>query len=350
MASPSRYIPKEELVIFSRQLALVIESEVSLVEGLKMIQDKADNNQLKAAITGIIEDVQVGGSIGVAVKKQENAFSPFFVNMIHIGEESGDLTAILNQIADTFEKEEETTKKVRSAVTYPIILTVLMLGVIVLLIVQILPMFNDILTSLGGTMPAFTRAMMDIGLFIGKYIYILLIVLVLIVMLVILMRGSHRGRYILDRNRLRLPIQKGIIGSLTAVRFSRNLGLLIKSGINISLALDMIKPVMNNLYIESQIDAVKGDINEGKAIGDAFERLNLFPWVLMKLFAIAQNTGHMDQVLFRASDVMEKELDDRLNKLTTVIEPALIIILSIIVGVILLSVILPIVDIMNAIG
>lgn len=350
MANRVQYIPKEELIIFSRQLALVIESEVSLVEGLTLIQDKADHKLLQSSIGDVIKDIQVGESIGSALKKKESVFSPFFVNMIHIGEESGDMATILNQIADTYEKEEETTKKVRSAVTYPIILTVLMLGVVVLLIVQILPMFNDILTSLGGTMPAFTKGMMEIGLFVGKYIYIILIVIVLIIMVGFLMRSNEGGRYALDRNKLRVPIQKGIIGSLSAVRFSRNLGLLINSGLNISIALDMVKPVMNNLYIEQQIDEVKKDINEGKAIGDALERLNLFPWVLIKLFAIAQNTGHMDQVLFRAADVMEKDLDNRLNKLTTVIEPALIIILSIIVGVILLSVILPIVDIMNAIG
>jgi type IV pilus assembly protein PilC len=149
---------------------------------------------------------------------------------------------------------------------------------------------------------------------------------------------------------MRVPIQKGIIGSLTAVRFSRNLGLLIKSGINISVALEMIKPVMNNRYIVEKIDEVILAINEGKPFAESLEKLNLFPWVLMKLFAIAQDTGHMDKVLFRAADVMEKELDQKLNKLTTVIEPALIMILSIIVGVILISVILPIVDIMNAIG
>jgi type IV pilus assembly protein PilC len=112
----------------------------------------------------------------------------------------------------------------------------------------------------------------------------------------------------------------------------------------------MIKPIMNNMYIEEKIDEVIASINEGKPFGESLEKLDLFPWVLMKLFAIAQDTGHMDKVLHRASDVMEKELDNRLNKLTTVIEPALIMILSIIVGVILISVILPIVDIMNAIG
>lgn len=343
-------LSKNDIIIFSRQLSLVIESEVSLSEGLTLIQSKADNRAFGTVLEEMVKDVQIGYPLTDALKKHDKFFPAYFIHMIEIGEQSGDIATILEQIAETYEKEEETTQKVKSAVTYPIILTVLMLGVIVLLIVRILPMFNDILVSLGGTMPPFTGFIMEISLFLGSAIFYIIGIVVVLVVFLVIYRNTENGRYQLDKLKLKMPIQRGIVSSLSAVRFSRNLGLLIQSGINVSLALNMIKPVIGNLYVEEKIDEVIKAVNEGETLSDAFEKLDIFPWVLIKLFAIAQNTGHMDKVLFRAASVMEDELDNRLHRLTTVIEPALILVLSIIVGIILISVILPIVDIMNAIG
>lgn len=350
MSQSTSIITKSEIIIFSRQLALVIESEVSLVEGLFLIQSKTNNKGFYSTLEDLIKAVQGGQPLGVALKGQKGYFPNYFIHMIEIGEESGDLASILVQIADTYEKEEETIKKVKSAVTYPIILTLLMLGVIGLLVIKILPMFNDILVSLGGSLPPFTGFIMEISFFIGSYGVFLVLGIVLLFVGLFLYKRTESGSMTMDALKFKMPIQKNIMSSLSAVRFSRNLGLLIKSGINISLALAMIKPIMNNRFLESKIDEAISSLNEGKSLSEALESLTLFPWVLIQLFAIAQNTGHMDRVLFKAAEVMEDELDTRLNRLTTVIEPALILILSIIVGIILISVILPIVDIMNAIG
>ncbi len=350
MANKVIKLPKEELIIFTRQLGLIIDSDVSLFEGLVMIRDKSDHVGIKEVIEGMLSDLQMGKSLGDAIKAWEGSFPTFIINMIDIGEKSGDLTSTLNQVADAYEREIEATNKVKSAVTYPIILSVLMFGVILLLILQVLPMFNEILESLGGEMPALTKSIIAISLFIGKYIWVFLIIVVLFIAFYFYYKKTDKGRAYFDQLKFRLPVIKDINASLAAVRFSRNLAVLIRSGISMSIGMEMIEPIMNNSYVEKRMQEARKALNQGSSADKVIESLDLFPWVLVKLFSVAQTTGHMDTMLDKAADVMEKETDARLERLTTVIEPVLIIILSAIIGVILISVILPIISIMNSIG
>ncbi|MCK8061378.1 MULTISPECIES: type II secretion system F family protein [unclassified Fusibacter] len=341
---------KNELIIFARQLSLVIDSDVSLYEGLKLIKEKSDNEQLVTVIDSMLSDIGQGKSLSEAMTSQSHAFPAFIVTMVKIGEESGELNQTLTQIADTYEKEMETSAKVKAAITYPIILSLLMFGVIVLLVVEVLPMFNEILTSLGGDMPALTQVILNLSLWIGDYIWPIVIILAALAGGAYAYGRTEKGSAFYDRLKFKMPIQKHIISAITAVRFSRNLAILIRSGVNIGMAMKLITPIFNNTYVTERVEAAADRINQGEMPDKAIESLHLFPWVLIKLFTIAQSTGHMDSMLDKAADNMEKELDYRLERLTTVIEPLLIIILSSIVGIILISVILPIVGIMNAIG
>lgn len=350
MGRREKQLPKQETIIFARQLSLVLDSEISLFEGLTMIRDKSDHSGLIEVLNQMIEKIKFGQSLGEVIKEHEVFFSPFFVSMIELGEKSGDITKSLEQIATAFEKEMETAEKVKSAITYPIILAVLMLGVILLLIVEILPMFSRILESLGGEMPAFTMAILSLGLWIGHYLWLLLIIAVVSISGIIYYRRTEAGIRYFDRMKFKMPIQKGIVSSITAVQFARNLAILIRSGIPLSISIRMLKSVINNVYVSEKLDEVAKALDAGASPDEEFEKLDLFPWVLIKLFAIAQSTGHMDKMLDKAADVMEKETDANLDRLTTVIEPLLIIILSLVVGAILISVILPIINIMNSIG
>lgn len=350
MAKPLIKLPKEELIIFTRQLALIIDSDVSMFEGLALIKDKTDHQGMKEVIEAILKDLHMGKSLGESLKSFEGTIPSFIINMINIGEQSGDLTSTLNQVADAYERELETTTKVRSAVTYPIILSVLMLGVILLLVLQVLPMFNEILQSLGGEMPDLTRGIIAISLFIGSYLWLLILIIVALVLGVIFYKRTDKGQAYFDKLAFTLPIIKDINASLSAVRFSRNLAVLVRSGISMSIGMEMIEPIMNNQYVEARITEARKALNQGSPADRVIESLDLFPWILVKLFSVAETTGHMDAMLDKAADVMEKETDARLERLTTVIEPILIIFLSAIIGVILLSVILPIISIMNAIG
>lgn len=350
MKSNKGQLSKSERILFSRQLALALNSDITITEGLEIIRSKSDNELLKKALEEMIAKSYMGYSFGDVIEEQTALFSDFYVNMVKIGEESGNLSNVLEQVAQTYERDVATVKKVKQAVTYPLILTLLMFGVIVLLITEVMPMFDRVLKSLGGDMPQITKIILQIGLFLKAYGWILLILLAAMLVGVYYYQKTEKGRYFFDKLKFVLPYQKELTGSLLAARFARNLGVLMNSGISVNRAMELIRPIMDNEYLGEKITQSLVEVNNGVGLDEVIDKLKLFPNLLIKLFSVGVATGQMDNALLRAADEMDRDVDDKLAKLTSVLEPLLIIILSVIVGIILISVVLPVVSIMNNIG
>jgi type IV pilus assembly protein PilC len=345
-----KMLPMRELISLSRQLALVIDSDLALYEGLNLIGQQTKLKASKQFIARTQERISRGASLSESCASESDVLPDFFINMVSVGEQSGNLIKVLNRTADTFEKDAKVSARVLSAVTYPIILSVLMICVIVLLLVEVLPMFNEVLGSLGGTMPGITRVLMNIGSFIGTYFYIFLAVIAVIILAVILLRQTKSGKAKLDALKLASPIRKNIIKNIDCVRFARNLAMLIRSGIGIANGVKMAATTMSNEKLKSMARDAAKRIEDGETLKNALASLGLFSGLLLRILSVAESTGHTDDMLDKAADNIEEELNERLTKLTTVLEPALIIVLSIIVGVVLISVILPVTTIMNTIG
>ena len=339
-----------ELSSFSRQLALVVDSELSLQEGLMLIGEQSKSKALKQLLSRTEERLNEGHSLSESFTKEIGVLPKFYVEMVSMGEMSGNLTTVLNRVADSYEKDAEISNKVVSAVTYPIILSVLMLGVIILLFAEVLPMFDEVLSSLGGEMPGITLVFMSIGGFIRTYFYVLIAIVALIVLVIIVLRQTKRGNEILDAYRLKMPIRRNIIKNTASIRFARNLAMLLRSGISLAESVRMAGATIMNTKIKALVITAADKIETGKTLKDALVSLNLFPELLLRILAVAESTGHTDDMLDRAADVMEEQLNERLTKLTTVLEPALIIVLSLIIGIVLISVIMPVAKIMNAVG
>lgn len=348
--SKAKELSGADLCLLSRQLALIVDSGLSLQEGLELIALQTKSRQTRQLLLRLDNRLNEGFALGKALEQEKSILPEFFVNMVKIGEQSGNMEKILNRIADTYEKESKITNKVISSVTYPIILTALMLGVIVLLLAQVLPMFDEVLASLGAEMPGITRALMGIGSFISSYYLILLGIAALIVLAVVVLRQTARGTELLDALRLLTPIRKGIIKDCASARFSRNLAMLLKSGIGLAESVRMTAATIMNTKIRTLILNAAERIENGETLKAALLSLGLFPGLLLQILAVAEGTGHVDTMLDKAADAMEEELDQKLSKLTTVLEPALIIVLSLIIGIILISVILPVVRIINTVG
>jgi len=343
-------LSKPVKILFSRQLALALNSDITITEALDIIRSKSEEPLLIKALEEMTAKIYMGYSFGDVIKEQEEIFSSFYVNMVNIGEESGNLTEILEQLAQIYERDMLTLKKVRQAVTYPLILTALMFGVILLLITEVMPMFDRVLKSLGGDMPQATKVILQIGLFLRNYGWVILLVLALIGVGLYYYGRTEAGKTFFDRLKFYIPYQKELTAAMLAARFARNLGLLLASGISVSRALEMIYPVIDNEYLAEGIKDSIRQVNEGTGLDEVIEQLRLFPRLLIKLFAVGVATGQMDKALLRAAAEMDREVDDKLARLTNVLEPMLIIILSVIVGIILISVVLPVVSIMNNIG
>ncbi len=340
---------KRDLIVFTRQLSLIIDSDVSVFEGLDLIKSKTDSAYIRVIVDKILEHLHNGYTLSESISA-EKSLPALFRSMVTIGEQSGDLSFALEQVASSYEKELETSNKLKQAITYPVILSVLMVGVILLLILKILPMFNNILLSLGGTMPAITQVILNIALALNANIVPVAIIFVVVLIALIAFFSSKKGKAALDYLKLHTPIVKDIYSSLLAVTFSRNLSMLYKAGIPLSESLEMLKPVLNNVYVSGKLDMSKTQLEAGEEADKVIEKLNIFPWILIKLFSVAQTTGHMEKILLKVSLSMEEEVDEKLARLTSVVEPVLIIALSFVIGIILVSVMLPVINIMNTIG
>jgi type IV pilus assembly protein PilC len=343
-------LDNQTIATFIRQLGLVLDSDLPLGSGLEVILSKTSHPRLVGIIKSIIDGIKEGHSLSECITQFEDDFTPFVISMIALGEKSGSLSGIMSQIADTIEKEIEVKEKVKSALAYPIILSLLMLGVIILLVVKVLPTFESILDSLGGEMPAFTEGMMTFSSFIGSNIIIIVAIFVILGLAYYAYRSTEKGTYVLDHLKFVIPFQREITSALMGAKFSRNLSILIKSGFSFSIALEMIKPIMNNAYMGRLIEKAIERLKEGDDLASVMDDFHIFPGVMIRLFSVAQQTGHMDKMLDKVSDEMEKEAEIKLDNISTVLEPLLIIILSGLVGIILVSVILPIINILNGIG
>lgn len=346
----SKQLTGKELSSLSRELALVMDSDLSLQEGMALVSAQTQSKSVRALLDRVTERLNEGHSLADSFAQEDRCLPQFYIEMLRMGEHSGNMDKVLTRLADSYDKDAEISGKVISAVTYPIILSVLMLCVIALLIVEVLPMFEEVLASLGGEMPGITRALLDIGQFIGDYFYILLGIIAVIVIAVVVMRQTPSGQQKLDKWALHTPIRGHIQRDIACVRFARSLSMLIKSGIGIAESVHMVAATMTNSYIRVRLRKAATDIEKGKTLQQAIIPLGLFPELLLKILAVGESTGHTDDVLDKTATVVERQLDERLARLTTVLEPALIIVLSLIVGVVLVSVILPVARIMNAVG
>lgn len=343
-------IPTSELISLSSQLALVIDSDLGIYEGLELILEQTKHKATRQLIKRVQERINEGCVFSEALAHESDMLPEFFINMVSVGEQSGNLTKVLERIAGSYEKDQKVSSKVMSSITYPIILSVLMLCVIILLLVEVLPMFDDVLSSLGGQMPGITKVLMGIGSFIGTYFYIILAIIAIIILIGVLLRQNEKGIQFLDSVKLLSPIRKNIVKNIDCMRFSRSLAMIIRSGIGIASGVKMAAATMSNSKLRGLAYQAAEKIKEGATLKSALSDLGLFSNLLLRILAVAESTGHTDDMLDRAADRIEEELDGRLTRLTTVLEPALIIVLSVIVGIVLVSVILPVTTIMNSIG
>lgn len=343
-------LDNQVMATFARQLALILDSDLPISSGLEIIQSKIKSDRLKTIILSVQEDLKDGYSLSESLLKYSDDFTPFVVHMIELGEKSGSLINVLNQMADTLDKDIEIKAKVRAALSYPIILSLMMLSVIILLVVKVLPAFSEILSSLGGEMPVFTDWMLNSSKFIGNNIVVISGVVLVIISAYFLYKNTAKGAYTIDKMKFYMPIQKDIVAALMGTKFARNLSVLLKSGFSFSIAMGMLKPIMDNQYMSTLIDEAVVKLKDGEPLADVVEKFNIFPGVMIRLLSVAQQTGHMEKMLDKVAIEMEKETDLKLENIATVIEPLLIIILSVLIGIILVSVILPIINILNSIG
>ena len=341
----------KELTVFSRQFALLLNAGLTLAEAIDTIEEQTQNSSFRNILHKVKIDIQGGETLTQAMKKHPRAFSPFFVSMVQAGEIGGALDAILERVAVFYENELALKHKVKSAMVYPTVVLTFATAISLFMLMYIVPQFAAFYSELseGETqLPALTRRMLRLSEWLVNNWYYLLLIPVGI-MLFWKFRNSRWGHAILDPLILRIPIFGALARKVAITRFTRTFGTLTQSGVPILEALEVSKNTASNNVVQRAILYVRERIREGESIHAPMKRTGVFPPIVTNLVSVGEEAGNLEDILFKISDYYDQEIDATIRGLASIIEPIMIVIIGAIVGTIVVSLYLPIFNLVNVI-
>jgi len=339
----------KDLLVFTRQFATMIDAGLPLVQCLDILANQSDNPSMRKVLFAIKTRVESGSTFSDALKDHPKVFDELFVQLCAAGEVGGILDTILNRLAVYREKNEKLKRKVKGALTYPIIVITIGVGVTAVLLIKVTPVFAKMFADFGSALPYPTQLIVDLSAWLQAYILHLLIGIGLVVAGFTAFYRNPRGREIFDKAILYMPAVGDVIRKVAVARFTRTLGTMISSGVPILDALDVTAKTAGNRTIEKGIMYVKAKISEGKNIAGPLADTKVFPSMVVQMIGVGEATGAMDQMLGKIADFYDDEVDNSVASLTSLIEPIMMLFLGGAVGGFLIAMYLPIFSIASAI-
>ncbi|WP_224366875.1 type II secretion system F family protein [Hyalangium versicolor] len=339
----------KDILIFTRQFATMIDAGLPLVQCLDILGTQMDNPAFKKVVFAIKGKVEQGSTFADALKEHPKVFDELFVQLCAAGEVGGILDTILNRLAAYREKAEKLKRKVKSAMTYPAIVILVAIGVTALLLLKVTPVFAKMFADFGSALPAPTQFVVDMSEWLQNYIIHLLVSIGSVVFFFYYTYNNPKGRKILDKVILKMPLFGPVIRKVAVARFTRTLGTMISSGVPILDALDVTAKTAGNRTVEEAIYFVRGKIAEGKNIAGPLLETGVFPSMVVQMIGVGEATGAMDAMLNKIADFYDDEVDTAVAGLTAMIEPLLMVFLGGVVGGFLIAMYLPIFSIAGAI-
>ena len=338
-------VKETDLVLFTRQLATMIEAGISLVQGLTALYDQCDPKRQKSmrhVVSDVTTRVQGGETFHEAISKHPRVFNRLFVSMVKAGEAGGLLAEILERLAGFLEASARLRKKVKSAMTYPVIVVCIAFAITTFLIVRVVPIFGEIFKDFGAKLPAPTQFLLDVSDFVRGEWYFLVVGIASIIFGVRTFIRSTRGKQIWDKWKLKLPVFGPLIHKIAMSRFARTFAQLIRSGVPILEVIDIVGGSAGNDVIERGIKSLGDEVEKGDNLSVAMSKKSIFPPMLLRMVAAGEATGKIDSMLEKMADFWDEEIEAMLDALTSLIEPMLIVFLGVIVGGIVIAMFLPI--------
>ncbi|MDD5439566.1 MAG: type II secretion system F family protein [Candidatus Omnitrophica bacterium] len=346
----SNKIKTDDIVIFSRQMATVVAAGIPLVNALDIIGEQMEKPALRARIFKIRDDVEAGASLSEALGKDKDFFSSFFVNMIRAGETSGTLDEILERLAQYIEKSDTLQRKVKSAMVYPLVVSCMAVAVTMILMVKVIPVFKDIYAGFGAALPGPTQVLINVSDFLTKNIILIIGAVVGIVFGVQRYAATKDGRRRLDRMQLGLPIFGPLIRKVAVSKFTRTFSTLVRSGVPILNALDIVGKTAGNVIVEDAVENVKKNVREGENIAGPLSKTAVFPPMVVRMISIGEKTGQLEKMLTKIADFYDAQVDIAVTALSSLIEPLIIAFLGIVIGGIVACMFLPVLNISTVIS
>jgi type IV pilus assembly protein PilC len=343
-------VSKKDIVVFTRQFATMIDAGLPLVQALDILSTQVENKTLGKALASIKADVESGSTYADALSKHPKHFSELYVNMVAAGETGGILDTILNRLAAYIEKAMKLAKKVKGALVYPTTISVVAIVIVAVILVFVVPVFQEMFTTLGGSLPLPTKIVVGISNFL-KGIGGLIILVFLVGFFIFLNRfkKTRRGRLLVDRLLLRLPIFGELLRKVAISKFTRTMGTLTSSGVPILDGLEITAKTAGNKIIENAIMDVRTAVTEGKTLAEPLMKAKVFPPMVTHMIAVGESTGAIDSMMTKIADFYDDEVDNTVANLTAMMEPLLMVFLGTAVGFIIVSMYLPIFKMMTLI-
>jgi type IV pilus assembly protein PilC len=339
----------KDVAVFSRQFATMINSGLSLLRSLSILAEQTESKPLAEIANQVRMDVETGSSLSQAMSKHPKAFSRLYVSMVRAGEVGGALDSVLMRLADTIEKQVELRRKVKSAMTYPLVVAVLVLTIVTAMLLFIIPMFQGIYKSLGGTLPAPTQLLINISNICRKLWYVIFLVEIGGAFAFRRWVNSEEGRKQWDAIKLKVPIFGTLVRKTALARFSRTLSALVRSGVPILESLDIVADTAGNYVVANAVRDTQAAVKRGDPLSKKLEDHPVFPPMVVQMMAVGEETGALDEMLDKIADFYDQEVEATVDAMTSLIEPLLIVVMGVCVGGMIISLYLPMFNIIKLI-
>jgi len=331
-----------EVAMMTRQLATLVGAGFPLVSALDALVPQTKSHGFKKIMAQIKNLIIEGNSFAQAISKYPATFSPLFVNMVRAGETSGTLEIVLDRLADITEKQQALMNRIQTALAYPIFMLIFGTLVLFILLIYIVPSFTSIFADMNQVLPTPTRLLIFLGEFFKAYWWSIFIIIGIIWFFFNRAKKTEKGRYWMDKTILAIPLTGNPARKLAIARFARTLGSLLENGVSMLVALDIVKNIAGNILISEAVETAAIEVGKGQGLGDALSSRGIFPQLSIQMIQVGEQSGELEKMLTKIADVFENEVETSIMRLTSYLEPVMILVMGLCVLFIVLSICLPI--------
>jgi type IV pilus assembly protein PilC len=335
-------VKKKSLAIFTRQLATMIDAGLPLVQSLDILAQQEENETFQEIIKNVKDEVEAGATLAAALQKHPRIFDNMYVNLVVAAEEAGTLDVILNRLATHIEKMEELKKKIKSALVYPAMIVTVAIGVTIILLVFVIPVFEKLYAGIGQSLPLPTQIVIGVSNLFKSYLPVVIGIVIILIIAVRQYHKTEKGRFRIDTFLLKLPIFGELFRKVAVARFARTLGTLVTSGVPILESLNIVAGASGNKVVEEAILKSRTSISEGQTISEPLSKSDVFPMMVTQMIAVGETTGALELMLNKIADFYEAEVDVAVATLSSMLEPVIMLFLGVVVGGLVIAMYLPI--------
>lgn len=335
-------VPLKERVMFTTQMAVMVKSGLPILEAVKTIHAQTQNKNMEKILDGIVKDISSGLSFSKALSKHSEVFNETYVKIVESGEKSGRLDQVLLKLSKDLAKDYDLTGKIRSALMYPAFILLVLVVVMVVVLVYVIPQLKNIFDDVGVQLPFLTRVIIALSDFVVKFWWLILIVVIVAIIFAQRYLRTNKGSYAFDKLKLKIPVLKQVMQNIYMARFTRTLSSLVSAGIPMIDVLNTTKGVIGSAVFEKEVEKIIIKVESGSSVSRAMKGSPYFPPVVTSLVAVGEKSGKTDYILRNLSKFLEKEVDNTVRNLTSLLEPIIMVVLGVGIAIVIISVIMPI--------